>query len=85
MPLAKTITRGEYFQGMSYAVDNTQLQPPNFPMGSNADGASALLYVLSDSQSWIGHLPWAIYHQTDAGQKELSGGTHRAIFTPKAQ
>lgn len=69
VPLAKTISRGEYFQGMSYAVDNTQLQPPNFPMGRNADGASALLYLLSDSQSWIGHLPWAIYHQTDAARK----------------
>ena len=69
VPLAKTISRGEYFQGMSYAVDNTQLQPPNFPMGRNADGASALLYLLSDSQSWIGHLPWAIYHQSDTGRK----------------
>jgi hypothetical protein len=69
VPLAKTITRGDYFQGMSYAVDNTQLQPPNFPMGRNADGASALLYLLSDSQSWIGHLPLAIYHQTDADRK----------------
>ena len=69
VPLAKTISRGEYFQGMSYAVDNTQLQPPYFPMGRNADGASALLYLLSDSQSWIGHLPWAIYHQTDADRK----------------
>ena len=69
VPLAKTISRGEYFQGMSYAVDNTQLQPPYFPMGRNADGASALLYLLSDSQSWIGHLPWAIYHQSDADRK----------------
>jgi hypothetical protein len=69
VPLAKTISRGEYFQGMSYAVDNTQLQPPYFPMGRNADGVSALLYLLSDSQSWIGHLPWAIYHQTDADRK----------------
>src|ERR1019366_9772221 len=24
---------------------------------------------ISDSQSWIGHLPWAIYHQTDADRK----------------
>ena len=69
VPLARTLSRGEYFQGMSYAVDNTQFQPPNFPMGRNADGASALLYLLSDSQSWIGHLPWAIYHQTDADRK----------------
>jgi hypothetical protein len=69
VPLAQTISRGEYFQGMSYAVDNTQLQPPYFPMGRNADGASALLYLLSDSQSWIAHLPWAIHHQSDLGRK----------------
>jgi hypothetical protein len=69
VPVNKVISRGEYFQGMSYAVDNTQLQPPYFPMGRNSDGASALLYLLSDSQSWIAHLPWAIYHQTDADRK----------------
>lgn len=69
VPLARTISRGEYFQGMSYAVDNTQLQPPSYPMGRNADGASALLYLLSDDQSWIAHLPWAVYHQTDADRK----------------
>ncbi len=69
VPMNKVISRGEYFQGMSYAVDNAQLQPPYFPMGRNSDGASALLYLLSDSQSWIAHLPWAVYHQTDANRK----------------
>ncbi len=69
VPVTKVVSRADYFQGMSYALDNTQLQPPYFPMGRNADGVTAFLYLLSDSQSWIGHLPWAIYHQSDAGRK----------------
>lgn len=67
-PTSKVISRGTYFQGMSYAVDNTRLQPPYFPMGRNADGASALLYLLSDTHSWIAHLPWAVFHESDVGR-----------------
>jgi hypothetical protein len=69
VPVEKILSRGDYFQGMSYATDNTRLQPPCFPMGRNADGVSALLYLLSDSQSFIAHLPWAIYHHSDTGRK----------------
>ncbi len=85
VPLAKTISRGEYFQGMSYAVDNTQLQPPYFPMGRNNDGVSALLYLLSDSQSWIGHIPWAIYHESDTGRKSYLHRAYPTVLPPAAQ
>src|ERR1044071_4912670 len=65
-----------YFQAMSYAIDNTQLLPPYFPLGRNSDGAFAQLYLLSDSQAWISHLPWAISHVPDHRREYLLETVH---------
>lgn len=60
-----TISRGGCFQSMTLGVNNTRLMPPFFPLGRNEDGAFADLYLKSDEKSWIGHLPFAISHESE--------------------
>jgi hypothetical protein len=64
-----TISRRSTFQAMSFGINNTRLQPPFFPLGRNLDGAFALLYNLLDSQSLIGHTPFAISHQSEPDRR----------------
>jgi hypothetical protein len=64
-----TICRYPVFQAMSFGINNTRLQPPFFPLGRNLDGAFALLYHLSDGMSFIGHIPFAISHQSEPDRR----------------
>ena len=84
VPLPKVISRADYFQGMSYALDNTQLQPPYFPMGRNADGADrvALSAFRLASLDWpfaLGDLP-----SVRCRQEELLYRAYRAVLAPAA-
>jgi hypothetical protein len=62
---ASIVTRGGCFQSLTLGVNNTRLMPPFFPLGRNEDGAFAELYCKADERSWIGHLPYAISHQSE--------------------
>jgi len=63
-----TVSKGMYFQAMSFGINNSRLQPPFFPWGRNLDGAFAHLYLKSDPQAWIGHLPYSISHESEPGR-----------------
>jgi hypothetical protein len=60
-----TICHSDLFQAMSFGINNTQLQPPFFPLGRGLDDAFALLYCLTRSGALIGHIPYAISHHSD--------------------
>jgi len=66
-----TLSRTPYLQAMSIGVDNRELLPPFFPVGRNEDGTFALLYLRTDLQSWIVHLPWAIVHDCPTLSSEV--------------
>jgi hypothetical protein len=67
-----TISRGASFHAMSFALDNRLLVPPFFPIGRNEDGAFGTLSLISDSSSWIGHLPWAVHHRSEPGRQYMA-------------
>jgi hypothetical protein len=74
------ISRGRQFQSMSYGVDYERLQPPFFPAGRNSDNTFWLLCLISDSRSWLAHLPIAIYHRSDPGRGYLAPPSK--LFSP---
>jgi hypothetical protein len=70
-----TICRHATFQAMSFGINNKRLQPPFFPLGHNVDGAFSLLYTLSGNRSLIGHIPFAISHQSEANRHYMEWPT----------
>lgn len=66
-----TISQRSSFMAMSFGINNTRLQPPFFSLGRNLDGVFAFLYRISNAQSLIGHLPFAISHLSEPDRRYL--------------
>jgi hypothetical protein len=66
-----TLSRGAYFQSMSFAFDNSILHPPFFPIWRNSDGVYMTCLMKTQSKGWATHLPEAVTHEP---------GEHRARF-----
>ena len=60
---------GGVFQAMSFAMDNTYLQPPFFPIGRGLDDAFALVYFMLHRTAFIGHIPYAIKHESEGDRR----------------
>jgi hypothetical protein len=61
-----TITEGLWnFQTGSIGYDNRSLLPPFFPVQRGQDGLFGVILRQCFGSSYIGHLPWAIFHNPE--------------------
>lgn len=76
-----TICRGSIFQTMSFAINNTKLQPPFFPVGRGLDDVFSLLYFHSNTEGVIGHVPFAITHISESDRRYEGWPTSKSLTT----
>jgi hypothetical protein len=73
-----TVTKSPGLLAMSFGINNTRLHAPFISLGRGLDGAFGLLYRLTESQSLIGHLPFAISHLSESNRRYFGSSSNEA-------
>ena len=65
LPENLTITRSSLFVTTAAGFDTADILPPFPPYSRNEDGIWAKIFLLLNRNSFIAHLPYAVFHETE--------------------